>query len=41
MHFLDTLFSKTQLFLYFFGGKPVFLAFDMFYNMLIFCNAVI
>ena len=41
MHFLDTLFSKTQLFYIFFGGKPVFLAFDMFYNMLIFCNAVI
>ncbi|CDE05148.1 unknown [Bacteroides uniformis CAG:3] len=41
MYFLNMLFSKPQLFLYFFGASAVFIPIYMFYNILIFGNAVV
>ena len=41
MYFLNMLFSKPQLFYNFFGASAVFIPIYMFYNILIFGNAVV
>ncbi len=40
MYFLNMLFSKPQLYI-FFGASAVFIPIYMFYNILIFGNAVV